>query len=223
MLNESLWIILLLVNFAVITLAYKFFGKTGLYFWTAASIILANITVLKTIPFFGYVTAMGNIIYSSTFFITDILSENHSPKDAQKAIWIGFFTLIATTIIMQLTLMFTPHSSDFANEALNTIFGFFPRIALASLTAYVISQNYDIIIYHFLKKCFPKYLWIRNNISTLCSQFLDNILFTLIAFYGVFSWSIMFQIFLTSYVMKLIIALVDTPFLYLVRKKKTSI
>ena len=91
--------------------------------------VLANIAVLKTIPFFGYVTAMGNIIYASTFFITDILSENHSHKDAQKAVWIGFFTLISTTVIMQLTLMFVPHSSDFAQGSLATIFGFFPRIA----------------------------------------------------------------------------------------------
>lgn len=220
MLNESLWIILLATNFILVILAYKLFGKTGLYFWTAVTIVLANIAVLKTISFFGFVTAMGNILYSSTFLITDILSENHSQKDARKAVWIGFFTLIATTIIMQITLHFTPHSSDFAQESLKTIFGFFPRIAIASLIAYLISQNYDILIYSVIKKYFPKYLWLRNNGSTLVSQLLDNVLFTLIAFYGVFTWDIMFQIFLTSYIMKFIIAIADTPFLYLVKKKR---
>ena len=221
--NESLWFILLMINFVVVLFAYKLFGKTGLYVWTAVSIVLANIAVLKIIPFFGLITAMGNILYSSTFFITDILSENHGVKAARRAVFIGFFTLISVTVIMQFTLWFAPHSSDFAQGSLQTIFGFLPRIAFASLVAYFISQNYDILIFHTLRKWFPKHLWIRNCGSTLVSQFIDNVMFTLIAFYGVFSWSIMIQIFITSYVMKFIIAVLDTPFLYLVRRKRHKV
>lgn len=233
MINELLWILLLTVNFLGILLAYRLFGKIGLYAWIAVSLILANIQVLKTVQLFGFVTAMGNIIYSMTFFATDILSENHGKKDARKAVWIGFFVLIFTTIFMQITLKFIPDESDFINPALQDIFGFLPRIAFASLTAYLISQNHDVWAFHFWKKKTKgKHLWIRNNASTIVSQLLDNIIFTWIAFVGlfglfgweqVFEWSIIFQIFWVSYVIKLIVAVVDTPFLYWAKKLKSEV
>ena len=88
MINEVLWIGLLIINFFIVLFAYRLFGKTGLYIWTAVAVILANIQVMKTIQVFGLVTALGNVIYSSLFLATDILNENHTKKDAQKAVWI---------------------------------------------------------------------------------------------------------------------------------------
>ena len=220
----------MLVSFLGITLAYRFFGKTGLYIWMAMAVILANIQVMKTISFFGLVTALGNVIYGTTFLATDILNENHTKKEAKQAVWIGFFILIATTILMQICLMFTPHSSDTLSPALQTIFGLLPRIAVASLTAYLISQFHDVWAFNFWKKKFKgKHLWIRNNFSTLTSQFIDNIIFTYIAFVGlfglfgwtqVFDWNIIIQIFLVSYVMKIIVSILDTPFIYWSKKIK---
>lgn len=221
MINELLWICLLLTSFLVVIIAYKLFGKTGLYIWTAVAVILANIQVMKTIQIFGLVTAMGNVIYSSLFLVTDIINENHSKKDAQKAVWIGFFVLITTTIIMQISIQFIPHESDFLNEHITAIFSILPRIAFASLIAYLISQSHDVWFFAKLKKIHTgRYLWLRNNLSTLTSQLLDNIIFTLIAFVGVFSWNIIGQIFLTSYILKVIVAICDTPFVYLARKIK---
>lgn len=230
MLNELLWILLMLVSFLGITLAYRFFGKTGLYIWMAMAVILANIQVMKTISFFGLVTALGNVIYGTTFLATDILNENHTKKEAKQAVWIGFFILIATTILMQISLMFAPHSSDTLSPSLQIIFGLLPRIAVASLTAYLISQFHDVWAFNFWKKKFKgKHLWIRNNFSTLTSQFIDNIIFTYIAFVGlfglfgwtqVFDWNIIIQIFLVSYVMKIIVSILDTPFIYWSKKIK---
>jgi uncharacterized integral membrane protein (TIGR00697 family) len=221
MINELLWICLLLTSFLVVIIAYKLFGKTGLYIWTAVAVILANIQVMKTIQVFGLVTAMGNVIYSSLFLVTDIINENHSKKDAQKAVWIGFFVLITTTIIMQISIQFIPHESDFLNEHITAIFSILPRIAFASLIAYLISQTHDVWFFAKLKKRhIRKYLWLRNNLSTVTSQLLDNIIFTLIAFVGVFSWNVIGQIFLTSYILKVIVAVCDTPFVYLARKIK---
>lgn len=221
MINELLWICLLLTSFLVVIIAYKLFGKTGLYIWTAVAVILANIQVMKTIQIFGLVTAMGNVIYSSLFLVTDIINENHSKKDAQKAVWIGFFVLITTTIIMQISIQFIPHESDFLNEHITAIFSILPRIAFASLIAYLISQTHDVWFFAKLKKIHTgRYLWLRNNLSTVTSQLLDNIIFTLIAFVGVFSWNIIGQIFLTSYILKVIVAICDTPFVYLARKIK---
>ena len=221
MINELLWIGLLLISFLTIIIAYKLFGLTGLYVWTAVAVILANIQVMKTIQIFGLVTAMGNVIYSSLFLVTDIINENHTRKDAQKAVWIGFFVLISTTIIMQISIQFIPDKSDFLSEHITAIFSVLPRIAFASLTAYLISQSHDVWFFAKLKKRHKKrYLWLRNNLSTVISQLLDNIIFTLIAFVGVFSWDIILQIFVTSYILKVIIAACDTPFVYLARKIK---
>ena len=204
MINELLWILLMLVSFLGVTLAYRFFGKTGLYIWMAMAVILANIQVMKTISFLGLVTALGNVIYGTTFLTTDILNENHTKKEARQAVWVGFFILIATTILMQISLMFIPHNSDMLSPALQTIFGLLPRITVASLTAFLISQFHDVWAFNFWKKKFKgKYLWLRNNFSTLTSQLIDNIIFTYIAFVGlfgifgweqIFTWNIIFQI-----------------------------
>jgi len=219
MINEVLWIASLLVSLLTVIVAYKLFGRTGLYIWTAAAVIIANIQVLKIVEVFGLETALGNVIYASIFLATDILNENHTKKDAQKAVWIGFFVLIATTIIMQLTLYFTPSESDFINEHIKAIFSLMPRIAVASLIAYLVSQNHDVWFYAKMKKKDKnKRLWLRNNLSTVTSQLLDNILFTLIAFVGVFGWSTIGQIFITSLIMKVIVAACDTPFVYLAKK-----
>ena len=221
MINELLWFGLLFANFFLVILAYKLFGKTGLYIWTAMSVILANIQVMKTIEIFGLVTAMGNVIYSSLFLVTDILNEVYSKKEAQRAVWIGFFVLIATTFIMQITLYFVPHESDLLSTHIHAIFGFLPRIAFASLVAYLISQLHDVWIFAWMKKKMKgKHLWLRNNASTIGSQIIDNVLFTLIAFWGIFEFNIMLQIFITSLAMKVLIAALDTPFVYWARSMK---
>ncbi len=221
MINEFLWFILLFVNFLLIIFAYKYFGKTGLYIWTAMAVILANIQVMKTISIFGLTTALGNIVYSSMFLVTDILNENYSKNEAQRAVWIGFFVLISTTIIMQLTLFFQPSVEDVLGDSLKNIFTFMPRIALASLSAYLLSQHHDVFIFQKLKNLFgKKKLWLRNNLSTITSQLIDNVVFTLIAFTGIYSWQVIFEIFITSYILKMVVAFFDTPFVYWARKIK---
>jgi uncharacterized integral membrane protein (TIGR00697 family) len=224
MTNELLWLALMLATFIGIILAYRFFGKIGLYSWMAMAIIIANIQVMKTIQIFGLVTALGNIVYGTTFLATDILSENYGKKEARKAVWIGFFMLIAVTIIMQICLAFTPDASDTLSPSLQNIFSLLPRITIASLTAYLISQHHDVWAFAFWKKLFKgKHLWLRNNFSTMTSQLVDNIIFTWIAFVGlfglfgwqqVFSWDIILQIFIVSYAMKWVVAAFDTPFVY---------
>jgi uncharacterized integral membrane protein (TIGR00697 family) len=202
----------------MVILSYKLFGKIGLFIWMAIGVILANIAVMKTVKIFGMVTALGNVIYSSLFLTTDILNENYSKKEAQKAVWIGFFVLISVTILMQITINFIPDESDFLSEHITAIFDFLPRITVASLTAYMISQTFDVFLFANFKKIYKgKYLWFRNNSSTIISQFIDTIIFTLIAFVGIFSWFVILQIFITSMIMKLVISFCDTPFIYWAR------
>lgn len=222
MINELLWIGLLLLSFLIVIFSYRLFGKTGLYVWTAIVVILANIQVMKTVEIFGLVTALGTVIYSSLFLVTDILNENHSKKDAQKSVWIGFFVLLVTTVIMQITLFFVPHESSFTmSEDIAAVFSVLPRIAFASIIAYLISQTHDVWFFNRLKKKQKKnQLWLRNNLSTILSQLIDNTVFTLVAFVGVFSWGIIIQIFFVSIIMKVVVAFCDTPFVYWARVLK---
>jgi len=220
--NELLWICMLLVNFGAILFAYRCFGKIGLFIWIPISVIIANIQVLKTVELFGFTNTLGNIVYATSFLVTDILSENYGPKEARKAVYIGFFSLILLTALMNLALLFQPSSGDFAQDSLKKIFSFMPRIALASLAAYWVSQTHDVWAYNFWRRKLPadKFIWIRNNASTMVSQAIDSSLFTIIAFWGVFDPSLLFEIMATTYVMKWIVAALDTPFLYWAKKMK---
>lgn len=217
--NESLWLLLLLTNFAAILFSYRFFGKTGLYIWIPISTILANIQVLKMIDLLTIGVTLGNITYASSFLVTDILSENYGKKSARKAVFIGFFSLAATVAIMNLALFFKPNEFDFIQESLKNIFAILPRIALASLIAYGISQLHDVWAYNFWRKRFPgdKHIWLRNNASTMVSQLIDSVIFTFIAFWGLLPTGEFMQILATTYILKWIVAAIDTPFLYLAR------
>ncbi|MGZ2371404.1 queuosine precursor transporter [Ancylomarina sp. YFZ004] len=218
--NEILWLVMLLANFLLIILAYRLFGKWGLIIWIPISVIIANIQVIQTVEFFGLVATLGNIVYASSFLVTDILSENYGKEEAKKAVWIGFFSLISMTLLMNLSLLFIPLEGDefagAAHEATRTIFSLMPRIAIASLAAYLLSQRHDIWAYHFWRKRFPKdsQIWIRNNLSTSVSQLIDSNIFVLIAFLGVFETAVMWEIFISTYFLKFIVAAADTPFLY---------
>lgn len=214
--NEILWLLLILVNFSLALFAFRFWGKLGLYIFAVISILLANIQALKQIDLFGLHGSMGDISYIGIYLISDILSENYGKDTARKLIGIGMFSTISTAIIMYVSLKLTPNNFDQAQSALDLIFGIFPRFVLASLCAFALSQSYDIVAYQFWRKKFPefKHIWIRNGMSTMVSQLIDNLVFSLIAFAGVFSVKYIIEIFITSCILRTIIAIIDTPFVY---------
>lgn len=215
--NEWLWLAMLALNFILVIAIYRYAGKTGLYVWIPISTILANIQVVKMVQLFGFEATMGNIIYGTSFLVTDILSENYGKESSKKAVYIGFFSLFAFAAIMKLAVLFNPSMNDTAQPNLEAIFNFMPRLAFASLVAYGVSQFHDVWAYHLWKSVFPsaKFLWLRNNASTIVSQFIDSMAFTLAAFWGVMEVSVLFEVFWTTYIIKFVVALADTPFLYL--------
>ncbi len=223
MTNELLWLLEIPAIFLMIILAYRWFGQSGLILWIPLSVIIANILVVQTVRLFGFSATLGNAAYAATFLITDILSENHGRQAARRAVWMGFFSLLAMTLLMQLTIRFQPLPGDgLAGEtqaALATIFSLLPRIAVASLIAYLVSQRHDVWAFHFWKTRFPspRMLWVRNNLSTMVSQLMDSALFVLIAFWNVFDTRVLLEIFLTTYIFKWLIAAADTPFVYWAR------
>jgi hypothetical protein len=215
--NELYWVILLFLNFAVILLVFRFFGREGLAVWMGVSVIAANIQVIKTVEILGVTATLGNIVYASSFLITDILSENYGKAAARRVVYYGLAVIVGFTLLMNLALLFEPAADDFAHDSLQVIFGFLPRIAAASLAAYLVSQLHDVWAYAFWKKRFERVsqIWIRNNLSTMVSQLVDSVVFTTIAFAGVFSLGVFLEIILTTYLLKVIVAAADTPFVYL--------
>lgn len=217
--NEWLWLIMLILNFAGILFIYKFLGKMGLYAWVGFAIIVANLQVLKTIEIFGLTASLGNIVYATSFLATDILSENYGKRDANRAVFVGFFSLIGMTVLMNLALVFDASAIDFAQESMELLYSFLPRIALASLLAYGVSQIHDVWMYAVLKKKRPgnRWIWLRNNLSTMLSQGIDSIIFCTVAFAGVVPMREFWEIISTTYILKCLVAVSDTPLVYLAR------
>jgi uncharacterized integral membrane protein (TIGR00697 family) len=216
MTNVSLIIIWILVTLAVTSFAGVIGKKYGIEYpiaIMAALIVIANIVANKIVTFGPFTVPGSVIVFSTTFLITDIISEKWGKKKARKAVWAGFYASIILAISIYIVSAWEP--APFAieiSDMFSKVLKLTPRIVLASLIAYFISQHHDVWAFHFWKKKTKgKHLWFRNNASTMVSQLLDSVIFVVIAFYGVFS---IFPLILGQWVVKMIIALVDTPFMY---------
>jgi len=224
--NEFLWFVFLLSSLSISLLLFKLFGRHGLYAVIIAGVILANIQVVKLVDVFGFTATLGNILYGSVFFATDVLNELYGKKEARRGVMIGFAAMLSAVVYMQFALLLNPSPFEEAqqiHESLSVIFSVLPRIVFASIVAYLFSQLHDVWAFQFWRKLTSgKYLWLRNNASTFVSQFIDSIIFTFIAFWGVYEFSTWIQIALTTYVFKWIVAAADTPFLYAARRMARS-
>ncbi|MEK4472769.1 queuosine precursor transporter [Paenibacillus sp. FSL R7-0048] len=216
-----LWgVLFVIVNFAFFLLCYRLFGKSGMYAWVGIATVIANIQVAKTIAMpFDIVMTLGNTMYVTLYMTSDLLNEKYGRAEARKAVWFGFFTLLMTTVIMQMVLVFKPQETDIAQSSLETIFGLMPRLALGSLTAYFISQFLDVRLYSWIRKYYStsSQLWIRSNGSTMISSFVDTLIFCTIAFAGLYDWNVWLEILLTTYLAKFLLTAVSTPILYIAR------
>ena len=216
------WLIMLFFCFSSILVFLKLFGYVVLYVYSTLAVIIGNIQVLKTVDFFysPEPVALGTVLFASTFLCTDILSEHFGKEKARKNVLIGFAGFLLMTIIMLITIGFKPSANDWAQESLANVFTPMSRFFIASMVAYLASQYFDVWIYSAIKNITKnRYLWLRNNLSTILSSLVDNTIFSLLAWiilnpnpetlYNV----IMIYIFGT-YILRILIAFVDTPFMY---------
>ena len=152
MFNSIMFVVSILFFLAAVIAMYRFFGKTGLYVFTAFGTLLANIQVCKCVDFFGLSTTAGNVLYAATFLVTDILSEKYGKKSAQKAVWIGLSVTVLWIVGTQGTLRLVPNANDMIDPALQQVFGLVPRVAISSLIGYAVSQSVDVALYHLIWK-----------------------------------------------------------------------
>ena len=208
----------IIVTFSLVVLIEKLFKKEGLYVWLSIATILANLTVCKMIDVFSFTTSLGNVLFASTFLATDIMSEKYSKKDAKKGVYISIFSGITFIIITQLTLLFIPSADDVVNDAMKTLFSISIRTISASMIMFFISNMADIHIYNKLKEKYPNKMWLRNNLSTIACNCIENYFFNTLAFIGIFPMSVIISIATTTTIIEIVIAVCDTPFLYLSKK-----
>ena len=223
--NELLLILSIVVLYGAVLGAYKWFGKAGMYAFTVFATITANIEVMLLVDAFGMEMTLGNILFATTFLVTDILSETEGKDAAQKAVWLGIGTSALFVFVSQSWLLYHVNANDYLFPAFQQIFSNTPRLILASLLVYAIAQSFDVWMYHFwwrfTRRKFGdgrRFLWLRNNVSTLLSQLINVVLFTTFAFWGTYSMKTMFSIFVASYAVFIVTSLCDTPILYLARR-----
>ncbi|MEE0776916.1 MAG: queuosine precursor transporter [Bacillota bacterium] len=225
--NELLLLINLLVVYGGVLLAYRIFGLNGLMCFTVFATIAANIEVLILIDAFGLEQTLGNIVFAATFLITDIISEVEGKEQAKRAVNIGIFTTVCFLILSQIWLCYTPSANDWAFPHMEQIFTNSARVMIVSLLVYAIVQRLDVWLYHkwwaFTRSKYQdvkRFLWLRNNGSTLISQFFNSVLFNFGAFWGMYDMPTLLSITFTGYLIYVCTSLVDTPFIYLARKIK---
>lgn len=217
--NELIIFTEIIAVFAILLLCKRLFGRTGVIAWVGLATVLANIITAKNAEIFGLSTAIGTVMFASTFLATDILSECYSVKDAKLAVKVGLFSNIMLIISTQIALLYKPSAFDYAHDAMQTLFSLNLRISIASAVMYYVANMADIYIFNKIKKkTHDKKLWLRNNISTILCNCLENFGFIGLAFAGIYDFQTIMTIALSTSIVEAIVALCDTPFLYLAKR-----
>lgn len=223
--NELLLVLSLLISFGSTVLFLKLFGKSGLFAWIGICAVFANVEVLILVHAFGMDQTLGNTLFASSFLATDILSELYGKKDANKGVLVGIITTVLFILLSTMWVNYVPAEGDWAMPFVKQLFANTPRVLIASLVAYAVSEAFDVWLYHkwwtLTEKRFgnkDKYLWFRNNFSTLFSQLVNIVIFNFGAFLGIYSLSQLLSITLACYVIYIVTSLLDTPFIYLAKK-----
>jgi hypothetical protein len=223
--QELLWLTTVFADLGCTIILYRLFGKAGLQVAIALAILLANLQGPKLTVIFGMQTSLGVIFYSSIFFATDVLSENYGREAANKAVRMGFAVSVIVLLMLSLALLYLPSSrpetaafSASVHAAFSTIVDFTPRFIFGSLLAYFISQHFDVWAFHKIKSLTgDRWLWLRNNGSTLSSQVVDTTIYSLVAWWGIVDLKTALALGAAKYVFKVAIAAIDTIFIYWAR------
>lgn len=218
--NIVLGIISIIATFSIVVCMEKIFKKEGLYVWISIATIMANILVCKSIDILGLTASLGNVMFASIFLATDILSEKYDVKDSRKAVMLAITSQIIFILATTLAVSYIPSETDLSNESMKTLFSINARVSISSIVMFGASNMLDIYLFEKLKKKFPKQLWLRNNVSTIISNCLENYFFVFFAFVGIYEYSTILSIATTTSILEIIIAICDTPFMYIAKKLK---
>ena len=162
--------------------ARAFVLLSGLF---TGSLVISAVLAAKIVTVFGITVSAGVLGYCVTFVCTDVISEVWGRERAREVVLSGFVTLLVCLALIQVALWWPSAPFWQGQEAFQEVLGMTPRIILGSIIAYLIGQYHDVWAFHFYKRLTRgRHLWLRNNLSTVTSQFLDSCIFISIAFAG---------------------------------------
>jgi queuosine precursor transporter len=187
------------------------------------NLILISTFWAKTILIFGFTTNIGNIFYATTFFAIQLLVERYDKRTAIRGIWSGIFALFVFVIISQMALNFGEIIvSSSVNNVFREIFGGGLRLALAIGIPFLVAQYVQVNVYEKIQRWTGRpRLWLRSGGATISGQFIDSILFFSIAFLGRVPDSLVIEMMLVGFFLKVVIGILSIPFLYFSRVIKT--
>ena len=185
----------------------------------------------KIISLFGISVSVAIFMVPFTLLITDIVEEVYGRDTVKHFIIGGVISLIVIFLYTSIFVLLEPHERYSFNSEYKTIFGSSLRMIIASLIGFILAQTHDMISFEWWKKkTHGKALWLRNNLSTIISQFIDTSVFMMIAFYQLtpkFTFIFIINLIIPYYLFKILFAILDTPFVYLcvnwLRKNKQNL
>lgn len=215
--NELYFILFIIIDMFIVLLFLKLWGKAGIIACYVAHIILSQVTVQMQITLFSFTTIFGSMLFAILFLCTDILTEHYGPKIAYKTIMMGAGVLLFFIFVIQAALLFVPSSTNTVFSSFTALFSNQWRIVIADLLiSYLIFQLLNVHIFHKIRILTKnKFLWLRSNAATMICQIFVAVLFFQIAFYGIIPQPILWQIIIVGLIMKLIITIFETPYIYL--------
>ena len=184
------------------------------------SVTTANVLAGKIVQFGGFFVVPAAVVtYAFTFLITDIIGEIYGKQAAQRAVYYGFAAQVFAMLMIYIAghLPVAPFAPEI-QEAFQALLGQNARFVLASMVAYFVAQTWDVMVFHSLKsKTNGRHKWLRNNASTMSSQFIDTAIFITIGFWGAVPsiWAMI----ISQYAVKVALALLDTPIFYLLTRE----
>lgn len=178
-------------------------------------LLLSNILSSKMVSIYKFDFDGGTLLFPLSYIFGDILTEVYGYKVSRRVIWTGFIMLCIMSLNIYFVSILPSHidwkmQNDFDNILLQM-----PRIAVASLLGYFLGEYSNSVILSKMKVLTKgKHLWMRTIGSTLVGELLDSVVFVMVAFAGLFSWSTLFNIMLSNYLFKTFIEIIFTPITY---------
>ena len=221
--NEVLLVVEVVACFTSVVAITKVFGRQGLFVWMAIATILANLTTAKSVAYFGVDATLGTVLFCSVFLASDVLNERYGREVAARGVVFATIAAGAFIVAAFVANLYIPSEIDVASESMQLLFGLNIRINIASIVMFFISNIANVYLYSVIrKKTNGRFLWLRNNVSSILCNCLENFLFMFLAFYGVYGIMDVLIIAATTSVIEITVGLLDTPFMYWASKEKVA-
>lgn len=213
--NEGIFFLTALLDLIFIVCMLRL-GKAGIIAAIVINTILISAFGAKLITVFGFVTNTGNVFYASTFAASAILAEHYGRKEAYRAVWIGFCALSFFIVLWHFTNNYIGIAETQAiSDAIRILFREAPRVAIASMSGYILSQHLAIWLFDYFYRLYEgRMVWMRTIVSAVAGQALDSAIFFSIAFSGQVESSILMQAIAVGFLLKIAVAVLSIPVLY---------